>query len=131
MRFAKPAEQNFSPEIFRVVKVIERRPRAVYELEELNGTRIDGQFYREEDTPARITDRTVYKINKIPDKRVRSGIREYLAGWRGYSQDFESWVPAAGVKNTLMRRLRAIFTSFCSATPHATSTNRIFTPISR
>ena len=48
MRFAKAAEKNFSTEIFRVAKVNERRPRAVYEPEDLNGTPIDGQYYREE-----------------------------------------------------------------------------------
>ena len=50
MRFAKAAEHNFSTEIFRVAKIIDRRPRDVYELEDLNGTSIDGQFYREEMT---------------------------------------------------------------------------------
>ena len=49
--------------------VIDRRPRALYELEDLNGTPIDGQFYREELTPVRITDWTSYKIHKILDKR--------------------------------------------------------------
>jgi len=44
MPFAKAADQNFSTEIFRVAKVIERRPRAVSELEDLNHTPIDGQF---------------------------------------------------------------------------------------
>jgi len=51
MRFAKAAEPNFNTEIFRVAKVIERRPRALYELEDLNHTPIDGQFYLEELTP--------------------------------------------------------------------------------
>jgi predicted amino acid dehydrogenase len=77
LRFTKAAEQNFSTEIFWVAKVIERRPR-VYELEDLNGTHINGQFYREELTPLRITDRSAYKIDKILDKRVRRGILEYL-----------------------------------------------------
>jgi len=53
--------------------VIERRPRAVYELEDLNGTRIVGLFFHEELTPARIKELTVYKIDKILDKRVRRG----------------------------------------------------------
>jgi len=97
MRFAKAAEQNFSTEIFKDAKVIGSRPRAVYELEDLNGTPIDGQFYREELTPVRITDRTFYKMDKILEKRVRHGIREYLVRWRRYSQDFDSWVPAASV----------------------------------
>ena len=89
MLFAKAAEQNFSTEIFKVAKIMERRPRAVYELEDLNGTPIDGQLYREELTPVRITVRTAYKMDKILDKRVRRDIREYLVRWRGYSQDFD------------------------------------------
>ena len=68
MKFAKAAEHNFSTEIFRIVKEIHRRPRVVYELEDLNGTPIDGQFYSEELTPVRITTQTTYKINKILDR---------------------------------------------------------------
>jgi len=51
MRYANAAEQNFSTEIFRVTKVIEIRPRPLYELEDLNGTRLDGQFERKELIP--------------------------------------------------------------------------------
>ena len=98
MNFAKVAEQNFSTEIFRIVKLIDRIQRAVYELD-LNGTPIDGQFYQEELTPVRITSRTTYKINKILDERVRRGTREYLVRWRGYCRDFDSWVPASSVTN--------------------------------
>jgi len=32
MKFAEGAEQNFSTDIFRITKVIERRPRPLYEL---------------------------------------------------------------------------------------------------
>jgi len=42
MKFAKSAEQNFSTEIFRIARVIERRPRPLYELEDLNGNPIEG-----------------------------------------------------------------------------------------
>ena len=85
MRFAKGAEQNFSIEIFRVTKIIDRRPRVAYELEDLNGTQIDGQIYREELTPVRITERTSYKIDEILDKRVTNVIREYFVSRRAYS----------------------------------------------
>jgi predicted amino acid dehydrogenase len=98
MQFAKTAEQNFSTEIFKVTKVIERSPRAVYELEDLNGTTIDGQFYQEELTPVRVSDRPVYKIDKILRKRARHFIRKYLVRWRGYGRDFDSWVPASSVQ---------------------------------
>ena len=76
MKFAKAAEHNFSTEIFRIFKVIHRR--VVYELEDLNGTPIDGQFFSEELTPVRISSRTTYKINKILNKGVRRGIPEVL-----------------------------------------------------
>jgi len=36
---------------------------------------------------------TVYKIEIILDKRVRPGNLEYLVRWRGYSGDFDSWIP--------------------------------------
>jgi len=98
MKFAKSAEQNFSTEIFRIAKVIDRRPRPLYELEDLNGTPIKGQFYQEELTLVRVTRCTVYKIDKILYKRVRRGILEYLVRWRGYSKDFDSLVPASSVK---------------------------------
>ena len=44
MKFAKGGEQTFPTEIFRITKVIERRPRPVYELEDLNKSPIQGQF---------------------------------------------------------------------------------------
>jgi len=43
--FAKASENNFNTEIFRIVKVIDSRARAVYELEDLNGKPIDGLFH--------------------------------------------------------------------------------------
>jgi hypothetical protein len=97
MKFAKARGHNFSTEIFRIVKIIDRRPRAVYEIEDLKGTQVDGQFYHEELTPVRITRRTTYKIYKRLDKTVRRGIREYLVLWRCYSREFDSWVPSSSV----------------------------------
>ena len=99
MKFAKAAELNFSSEIFRFVNLIDRRPQAIYVLEDLKGTPIDVQFYQEEMTPVRITSQTTYKINNILEKRIRRGIREYLFHWRGYSRDIPSWVLVSSVTN--------------------------------
>ena len=63
------SEQNYTDEIFRIVKVIIRTPRPVYELEDLNGTLIKRQFYVEL-TPVRVTKRRVYKIDKILGKFI-------------------------------------------------------------
>jgi hypothetical protein len=83
----KAAEQNFSTEIFKVTKVIKRSPRVVYELEDLNGRSFDGQFYREELTPLRVTDRTLYQVHKIVWKSVRRHIRKSLVRWKGYGKE--------------------------------------------
>jgi hypothetical protein len=80
--------------IFRIIKVIHRSPRPVYELEDLNKRVIDGQFYHEELTPVRLTIRRAFKIYKILGKRVRPGILYYLVRWKEYSSDFDSWVTA-------------------------------------
>jgi hypothetical protein len=68
MIFAKVSEQNYTTEIFRNVKVINRSPRPVYELEDLNNSPIDGQFYAEELMPFRVTKHTQYKTDKILKK---------------------------------------------------------------
>jgi len=64
MKFKKVSEQNFSQEMFRINKFIKRTPRPVYELEALNKTPIEGQFYQDELTPMPITKQTTYKIDK-------------------------------------------------------------------
>ena len=71
MKFKKGAEQNFCQDIFRINKVTKRTPGPVYELEDLNKTPIEGQFYEEEVTPVRITKETTYKIDKILGKMFR------------------------------------------------------------
>jgi hypothetical protein len=99
MKFAKGGEHNYTNEIFKICKITRRTPRPFYELEDLPCQRIDGQFYTEELTPVRVTELTVYKIDKILHKRVRRGILGYLVGWRGYGPDFDSWVPATDIKS--------------------------------
>ena len=51
VRVAKSAEQNFCTDKFRFAKVFKRRPEVVFEIADFFGTRIDGQFYREERPP--------------------------------------------------------------------------------
>jgi hypothetical protein len=99
VKFAKSAEQNYTTEIFRIIKVIRTFPRAFYELEDLNKKEIDGQLYIEELSPVRLTKRSTFKIDPIEDKRVKRGILHYLVRWKGYNSDFDSWVPARDIQD--------------------------------
>ena len=97
-KFAKGVEQTFSTEIFRFTKSSTEATN-FHELEDLNKTPIEGQSYVEELKTFRISKETTYKIDKILEKRVTRGIREYLVRWKVYSKDFDSWIPASSVKN--------------------------------
>ena len=59
-----------------------RIPRPVYELQDLLGKHIDGQFYAEELSPVLITKNTTYAIDKILRTKLRRCILEYLVRWK-------------------------------------------------
>ena len=65
MEFAKGGKQNYSTEVFRIIKVIRRTPRPVYELEDLIHKVKDGHFFNEELTPIRITNAPRLRLIKF------------------------------------------------------------------
>jgi len=97
-KFAKSAKQNFSTEVFRIIKMLHRTPRPVYELEDLKRKVIDGQFCEEELTSVRITKQRHFQIDKILATRTRRGIKQHLVLWKGYNKDFDSWIPASDIQ---------------------------------
>jgi hypothetical protein len=60
VKFAKRGEQNYTTEIYKVSKMVHKTPRPVFELEDLRGQEIEGQFYIEELVPFRVTKQTNY-----------------------------------------------------------------------
>ena len=76
-----------------------RIPRPVYELQELLGKHIDGQFYAEYLSPVLVTKKTTYAIDKILRKRVRRGILEYLVHRRVNSAAFDTSIKASLMKH--------------------------------
>jgi hypothetical protein len=70
----------------------------VYELVDLLRKHIEGQFYAEELRSVTVTKNTVYHIDKILRRRVRNGSSLVFVKWRGYPDEFNSWIPAKAVK---------------------------------
>jgi hypothetical protein len=74
LKFAKGYEQNYSTEIFRVVKFINRKPQPVYELTDLNNRPIEGQFYNYELVKVTVSPETEFQIDKIVRIRALNNI---------------------------------------------------------
>ena len=58
-----------------------------YKIKDLNDNIIEGIFYEKELQKTKITSE-VYAIEKI----IRRNKNKYLAKWRNYSNDFNSWI---------------------------------------
>ena len=99
LKFANGGEQNYTMEIFIISKVVRRDPRPVYELQDLLGKHIDGQFYAKELSPVLVTKTTTYAIDKIVHTKLRGENLEYLFRWKGYTSAFDSWIKVSSVKH--------------------------------
>ncbi len=84
---------NWSDEIFKVVRNVKRRPQ-IYNLEDENGEKIEGAFYKPEIQKVEYNKNTIFRIDKIVSRRKRRGIREVLVEWKGHSKKKNrSWIP--------------------------------------
>ena len=68
---AKGSKQNYTTEIFNLLKVVHKSPRPLYELADLLLRQIDGQFYAEDLSPVQITKRTTYVGHLESKERLR------------------------------------------------------------
>jgi hypothetical protein len=75
MIFAKAFEKNYTTEFFRINHVVRRFSQPVHETEDLQKTHIEGQFYNEELTPVKITEKMMYKTDNIVDTRIKTTFR--------------------------------------------------------
>ena len=68
-------------------------------MEDSAGEPIDGFFYQEELSPVKKTDLqdTLFVIEKILRTRGKGDKKECLVRWKGYSHEFDSWVPASDI----------------------------------
>jgi transposase InsO family protein len=96
MIFEKGYEKNWSEEIFKIVRVIKRKP-IVYRLQDLEGESIEGTFYEKELQPVHIEPSTEFKIDKVLGSKGKGVSRKVLVSWKGYPSKFNSWILASQV----------------------------------
>ena len=95
--FAKGYLPNFSKEIFTISQQIPRQP-PVYKLKDYDQEELDGTFYNEELQKV-IKKDDVYEIEKILKKCGKGKNSQVFVKWLGYPAKFNSWIPAAQVKD--------------------------------
>lgn len=83
---------GWSDEIFKVTRHVKRKPQ-IYNLEDENGEKIEGAFYRPEIQKVVRDDDTLFRINKILDHRTIRGIKQVLVEWKGHKKNTRSWIP--------------------------------------
>ena len=91
--FDKGYTSNWTEEIFTVDKIQYTNP-ITYKIKDLNNEEIQGSFYEPELLK---TKQEVFRIDKI----IRRDNKKKLAlvSWKGYSDDFNSWIPINDLKD--------------------------------
>ena len=82
---------NWTEELFTINKVKDTKP-VTYTIEDTKGIEIQGTFYEPD---LQKSKQEIYRIEKVLKKRTRAdGVKEIYVKWKGYSSDFNSWIPA-------------------------------------
>ena len=82
---------RWTEEIFTITKINHTSP-VTYKIADLNGEEIDGTFYEPE---LQKTSQQLFRIEKVIEK----GKNKSLVKWKGYSDDFNSWVDNKDIVN--------------------------------
>ncbi|KAL9958965.1 hypothetical protein ACROYT_G036044 [Oculina patagonica] len=85
--FDKGYTPNWSEEIFKINKIQYTNP-ITYKLKDLRDEEIQGSFYEPELLKAK---QDVFRIDKVIRRDYKK--KQALVKWKGYSDDFNSWIP--------------------------------------
>ena len=89
--FEKGYTTRWTEEIFTIVEVKRLSP-VTYRIADLNGEEITGTFYEPE---LQKTSQELFRIEKV----IKRGKKKSLVKWKGYSDDFNSWVDNKDIVN--------------------------------
>ena len=90
--FDKGYTPNWTEEIFIVDKIQYSNP-ITYKLKDLNNEEIQGSFYEPELLKAK---QEVFRIDKVIRRNYKK--KQTLVKWKGYSDDFNTWIPMKDLK---------------------------------
>ena len=89
--FEKGYTTRWTEKVFTIVEVKHTQP-PTYKIADLNGEEIKGSFYESE---LQKTSQEIFRIEKV----IKRGKNKSLVKWKGYSDDFNSWVDNKDIVN--------------------------------
>lgn len=98
--FAKGYVGSWSKELFLITKVLANQYPVVYLIKDLDGEVIDGFFYEEElGLVKKDLENTEFEIDEIIRTKGSGAKKLALVSWKNYPPKFNSWIPAANIKD--------------------------------
>ena len=86
--FVKNFNQNWSDEVFQIVKVSTKQNPVMYSLKDTNDEVVDGKFYEPE---LQVIDKPkIFRIQSILKTKGKGIHKQYYVKWHGYSKP--SWI---------------------------------------
>ena len=89
--FEKGYTTRWTEEIFTIVEVKRTSP-VTYKIADFNGEEIKGSFYEPE---LQKTSQQLFRVEKV----IKRGKKKSLVKWKGYLDDFNSWVDNKDIVN--------------------------------
>ena len=99
-KFSRGYHQKYTEELFKIRNRIPSSPPR-YKIEDLAGEHVKGSFYSQELLKFNTNDidKITYKIEKIISTKKIKGKSYKLVKWLGYSEKFNSLIPATEVND--------------------------------
>jgi hypothetical protein len=92
MTIGKSYKQTFSTEMFRVVKVIDWSPQAVYKTSDLSDRAIEvGGFYNSDLVKVKVSPQIHFKMDTTTRSGRRGHIMEHLISWKWHDSSCDGW----------------------------------------
>ena len=92
--FEKGFTPNWTEELFTIADIKTTKP-PTYTIQDLRGEPVRGTFYQQELQKSKQKE---FRIDKVVKQRIRNGVKEAYVKWKGYNEDFNSWVPLTDLR---------------------------------